>query len=224
MKLKKRIAPMLAGLLAAVVAVTSTASAHIYDFWVGKYIGMSGAKITLKIMNSAQTGFLTKDTVYKYATNWNGISSNVKISVVYETPGMSTTPGQMSVVGVELKKEILGCTIPYDANGKPLDDSIGLRSDWAYVQIGMNTNPFAFSGGVILDPVKTIINARKTFIHEVGHALKLSHPEPYAGGHDKIGGLPYAIMNQGFAYPSSDTVAADITPHDKGCLIQKWGS
>lgn len=36
MKLKKRIAPVLTAALVAAVAVTSTASAHPYDYWDGK--------------------------------------------------------------------------------------------------------------------------------------------------------------------------------------------
>ena len=65
MKLKKRIVPMLAGALTAVM-LTSTASAHQYDYWNGKYIGKNGANILLRVTKSAQTDLLNYNDVYSH--------------------------------------------------------------------------------------------------------------------------------------------------------------
>lgn len=77
----------------------------------------------------------------------------------------------------------------------------------------------------LLSPNKLTANARKTFLHEVGHALKLKHPEINANlsAHTVSNGRPYAIMNQGYVRSSSDAVAPDIAFHDKVCLKTKWG-
>lgn len=231
---------MLAGLLAAVVAVTSAASAHVIDkygdnegksaadIFEGTYLDlMSPKNVILLIKNSAQTSYLTGDAVYKYGTNWNDRENcKVRVSVVYEAPGMPSLAGSIAVTGTEFVDQTLGNTIPYDVNGKPLSTDDGFNLDWKYVHIEMNTDPWAYSkGSTSLNTSQITTNARKTFLHEVGHALKLKHPNQNTLHADHyIGGLPYAIMNQGYVGSKSGAVAADITSHDRYCLIGKWGN
>lgn len=118
---------------------------------------------------------------------------------------------------------------PYDASGNLIDVNVdeNLDLDWAYVRIEMKVEPSAFydTHNGLLSPNKLITNARKTFLHEVGHALKLSHPKQNStlSGHTVSNGRPYAIMNQGYVRSSSDAVAPDIAYHDKICLKTKWG-
>lgn len=219
MKLKKRAIPMLAGVLTAVM-LTSTASAHPEDYWGGKYIGHEDAKFTLRISRSAQTDFLNSD-IYWSARDWNGISSNVRVNVSFVINGRTTIDDGINVYGDNLGKYLLGYTTPYDSNGKPLDTSIdGLISDWAYASITMNTNSSAFSGAS--DPK---LAAQMTFVHEVGHVLKLTHPfiSRGLGGHT-IDGKPVAIMNQGLPGDFGGAVSSTITGHDKSCLKAKWGA
>lgn len=210
---------MLAGMVTAVM-LTSTASAHPEDYWGGKYIGREDAKFTLRISKSAQTDFLTSD-IYRRARDWSGISSNVRVSVSFAINARTTIDDGIFVYGDNLGNYLLGYTTPYDSNGKPLDTSIdGLIGDWAYADITMNTNSSAFSGAS--DPK---LAAQMTFVHEVGHTLKLTHPfvSRGLGGHIKDG-RPVAIMNQGFPGDYDGAVSATITTHDKSCLKAKWGA
>lgn len=226
MKLKKYAMPFLAGLLAA-IAVTSTASAHPYDYWQGRYIGKSDANIVLYVFYTAQTELLSKENVYNYATNWNNISNDVKVSVEYQNSIFPQTDGKCPVIGMEFDDNTLGCTNPFDSYGNLLDTTQGFNSDWSYVRIDMNVDPAMFVDikNFFISPDNMITNARKTFLHEVGHALKLTHPEKNANlsGHTVSNGRPYAIMNQGYVRSSSDAVAPDIAFHDKVCLKTKWG-
>lgn len=226
MKLKKYAAPFLAGLLAA-VTVTSTASAHPYDYWQGLYLSKNDANIELYVLYTAQTELLTKENVYDYATNWNNISSNVSVSVEYQNTILPNSNGKWIVAGREFNNTNLGRMNPYDASGNLMDTTPGVNSDWSYVRIDINVDAEAFvdlKNGLIT-PSKLISNARKTFLHEVGHALKLSHPKQNStlSGHTVSNGRPYAIMNQGYVRSSSDAVAPDIAYHDKICLKTKWG-
>lgn len=181
------------------------------------------------VLYTAQTELLTKENVYDYATNWNNISNNVKVSIEYQNSVVPYINNKWPVIGMKYSDTTLGCTIPYDASGNLIDVNVdeNLDLDWAYVRIEMKVEPSAFYDihNGLLSSNKLITNARKTFLHEVGHALKLKHPERNAklSGHTVSNGRPYAIMNQGYVRSSSDAVAPDIAYHDKICLKTKWG-
>lgn len=219
MKFRKRIAPILMGVFVGTVALTSTASAHNEDYWQGKYIGKSGADILLRITSSAQTDLLNWVDVYSGGYSWCNISSNVNVRLAYSTAGMPALSGEMYVVGSDLGENFLGVTNAYDSSGE-LSTSDMVKKDWNYVRITMNTNPSAFS-----EASNPSAAARKTFIHEVGHALKLSHPVKGSSisGHN-INGLPSAIMNQRFPGKNNGATSATVTAHDKSCLKAKWGA
>lgn len=220
MKLKKRAIPMLAGVLTAVM-LTSTASAHPYDYWQGKYIGKSNAEILFRIDTSAQTDLLTWAGVYQYGYDWNNISSKVKVSLALAGPGTPSIYGAMSVMGQSFEDGTLGRTIPYDSNANIMikGNEYDVDSNWASVRIYMNTNPNAFDCYV-----SSTISAKKTFIHEIGHALKLKHPDRYEEGHNYYSGYPHAVMNPKPPDYRNLQSAKEITDHDKSCLIAKWGA
>lgn len=167
---------------------------------------------------------MTYDDVYSHGTDWNGINDNVNVTVMNYAPGMPTISGQMLVMGEKMNPNVLWKTIPYDSNGNILYDgsmNIRVNDDWDFVRITLNTDTTFYDK--ISNKIPT---ARMTFIHEVGHALKLSHPAQShwynpINGHT-LDGYPFAIMNQG--YPSSEYrwVAAMITQHDIDCLNNKW--
>lgn len=121
-----------------------------------------------------------------------------------------------------------GCTNPFDSSGNLLDTTQGFNSNWSYVRIDINVDAEAFVDikNFLISLNSIITNARKTFLHEVGHALKLSHPKQNStlSGHTVSNGRPYAIMNQGYVRSSSDAVAPDIAYHDKICLKTKLGA
>lgn len=222
MKLRKRIAAMIAGVIVGAITIASTASAHSEDYWSGKYIGKSNADILLRITSSAQTDLLNWSDVYSGGYDWCNISSNVNVRLAYSTSGMPQLSGEMYVAGEYRKDYNLGKTIPYYSTGEIAwkNNDYDVDANWAYVEIIMNTNPAAYSGAS--DPSAA---ARMTFIHEVGHALKLSHPKQSANisGH-YINGLPIAIMNQGYPGNNNGATSGTITPHDKACLKAKWGA
>ncbi len=218
MKLKKRIIPMLAVLLAA-TAMTTTASAHDGDYYGGKYIGKDGADILLRICESAQTSLLTKSGVYEGCYDWNNISSSVTVRMAWTVPGMPSLKDEMLVVGMDLSNtDYLAVTVYY-RNGA----SVYGNSDWDTSKIYMSTALSDFQNGSCRDAKEA---ARQTFVHEVGHALKLSHPLLSKGlpGHTKPGGRPVAVMNQGYPGSYDEAVSPIITAHDKSCLIAKWGA
>lgn len=219
MKIKKRVIPMLAGMVTAVM-LTSTASAHPLDYYAGKYIGKNGAEILLRIEPSAQTDLLDWAGVYQYGYDWNNISSNVNVSLVYASVNTPTTYGAMSVCGFDPADDRdLGGTLAFDSNGIPTDD---FTVNWSKVTIYINTSREAFVNGYCRNPQEA---AKKTFLHEIGHALKLKHPfiSNGLGGHT-IDGRPTAVMNQGYPGEYYDAVSPTITAHDISCLKAKWGA
>lgn len=134
----------------------------------GKYIGTDFVKLIFRVDGTALTSLLTYNNVYKYGTDWNYITTSVHVDILNYSPGMPSVSGHMMISGKTFDDDTLGELISYNAAGEP----VGENSDWKYVAIHMNTDPDAFAGAD--DQVKA---ARKTFLHEVGHALKLSHPE-----------------------------------------------
>lgn len=221
MKIKKRVIPMLAGVLTAVM-LTSTASAHPFDYWSGKYIGKNNAEILLRIDTSAQTSLLTWGDVYQYGYDWNGISSNVKVSLALAGPGTPSLYGAMSVRGEIRTDGSYGGINTYDSNGNLMNYNGCADDNWKYAEITMNIDPTIFDK---LSNSEKVIAGRKVFLHEVGHLLKLCHPMQNSSISDHtIHGRPYAVMNQGLPYPKVLETSPTITQHDKSCLITKWGA
>ncbi len=199
------------------ISTAVTASAHNADYHSGVYTGLiSQHNIKFRIESSAITSFLTS-SVYYSAYGWSSISSNVgNIGVAIATAGMPTT-GFVLVYGKNLNSGVLGETIPRDSSG----NIVSMDSNWYSVTINMNYNTNAYS--VASNPTAF---AKRTFMHEVGHCLKLAHPQFGYGisGHT-IMGYPYAVMTSGIPGSSSyPYVSANIEQHDRNNLIAKWGA
>lgn len=218
--MKKRIISLAVALMCLTLMAT-TAQAHTGDYFGGKYVGgsINLKNLTLRVSSSARTALLTEE-VYKSAYNWNNISSNIKISnIIMETPGMPSTSSTVMVYGADsgFLGDAAAGTLPYDKNG----NSTSLwDSDWSYAEIYLNTDVAAYDG---VDNLT--LAAKKTFMHEVGHVLKLDHPlqnSTYEG--HVYDGRPYAVMNQGAPFAKGGAVAPEVAQHDKNNLIAKWGS
>ena len=198
-------------------ALPLSTTAHNSDYWSGVYTGfITQSNLKFRIESTAITSLLTS-SVYHSAYNWSGISSNVgNIGVAIAAPGMPTT-GFFSLYGQVLYGGTLGTTIYMDSLG----NIVNANSNWHMVCILMNTDSSAYSGTG--DPTQ---DAKKVFIHEVGHTLKLCHPvySPGTSGHTYNGGYPKAIMNQGLPKSSTPWVSATIAEHDKSNLKAKWGA
>lgn len=222
--MKKRIISMAVAFL-FITLLATTAQAHTGDYLSGGYITNKQNNLQFLIADSAQTSLLNEDVYENSATGWNSVGANIHVSVVMRKPGMPTSGDFMYVYGdyngTVIDEDEFGITCLFDSNGNPV--SIG--SNWAKVIIYMNTS------GIFGEASNPTEAARKTFIHEVGHALKLNHPDisirhtghniPYR---DTIGDtyyLPVAVMNQGF--PDGIAIASNISQHDKDNLIAKWG-
>ncbi len=181
------------------------------------------ADFVLMINPSAFNDTLTYADVYSHGTDWNGISSKVDLRTINNYyGGIPDVANQIDVDGENIPSEdgyiTLGYTVPFDAYGIRTET----YANWFDAKIVMNTSDEATDYYTMNDVGKT--HRRKTFVHEVGHVLKLSHPvqRSTASGHT-IDGYPLAIMNQG--NPNYyDYVSATITKHDKDCLKEKWGA
>ena len=210
----KRILSVIISLSVAVSALTLNTSAHTGDYFSGTYLSTSPcnqSSLGFVVYSSAQTTLLNYNDVYSKAFAWDGITYNVNIRIAMYSSGMPTS----TFYGVKGKNlnDTYGITSFYNADGSGANSN----SNWHSVAINMNTNGIFNNDS---DPSKA---AAKTFMHEVGHALKLAHPamDSTLQGHTYEAGRPYAIMNQGSidrAY-----VPTSIVTHDRQNLIAKWG-
>ena len=234
MKIKRYIASALACVFCCAV-LTSTAAAHVGDFYITKYIERDTANFVLKVYekklpnDNDNDNVFTNSNVYSYYTEWNNISSKVKLSMAFAGGGMPTILNQLCVYESDLGGERTedeygnvtisitgGKTYFYDREGKRVNPE---WFDFISTQIMIN------NGDVALELYKNdnygIAAARKAFLHEVGHALLLSHPiNGNLPGHS-ISGYPKSVMNQGYPV-EHNYISTTITDHDKSNLIAKW--
>lgn len=219
MKIKKCIASVIAAAF-CLTMITETASAHTDDVFEGKYIGKDRADFVLRINSSAQNDVFNYSDVYKYGTDWNATSSMVNLSVVMAGGFTPTILNELNVDGANLPISadgmIAGYTLFYDVYGEPINENC----DCAFSRIQINTSNEA------LDYFRTStrgkLYAKTTFLHEVGHVLKLAHPiqDPTQSGHT-LNGYPKAIMNPGKA-GYYGYIGVKIEDHDTLCVQAKW--
>lgn len=214
--MKKKVFCLAISFIFVALTLKNEVRAHNCDFWSGAYASNATCQpqnMRFRITTSAQTSMLNS-SVYNSGYDWNDISSSVHISnILMEIPGMPYISGFYYVYGRSFSATnedgTVGQTVMY-SNGSVAD----VNSDWQTVSIFMNTD----------NVFPNATAAKKAFTHEIGHTLKLSHPEwsVYAHG-TTYGGYPVSIMNQGLAN-SSPYVSATIKDHDKANLKQKWGN
>ncbi len=218
--MKKRVTAFLAAV--AMVCTSTTAYAHDSDVFAGKYTTVTKADFYVRIHSSALNSVYSFDDVYMYGEEWNKMSSNVDLYVMSVGESVSIDPNQINVIGENIKSANNGLTLgiiePHDRYGKKCE----VHDDWGYCDIKINNTYEAQN--YLLSKDDTTTAARKVFLHELGHALKLAHPVQSTThrGNNAYNQYPYAIMNNGGL---DGTVCASntITTHDKLCLIAKWG-
>lgn len=228
----KRIISML---LMCVIAMETTIfpiNAHNNDIWPGT-VPYNMQTIRIGIHSSAVVPLLSTLTNFnqvRSSTNgWNGISSKVNISsVVSEVNNVDievygsnfsdkpSTLGELRLIGAP------GTTEPHQ--------------NWRTVFISMNINPTVWG----INATSQLRSQRftHTFIHEVGHALKLDHPRiggnpngsggTIVDGHnihrsDLNGWVPLAVMTPGF-YDSHSSNSQWVSNHDRDNIKKKWGN
>ena len=111
----------------------------------------------------------------------------------------------VAVGGYNMGPLLLGYVDPLDRNSNEVD----MDDNWHSIAIYMNTNQNVWnSGGVSLAVMQK--RAAKTFIHEVGHVLKLAHP----------GCAVRCVMHSG--YPNAGMVSPSVTAHDLMSIARRW--
>jgi hypothetical protein len=180
------------------------------DFWAGGRIGKVGSNISAYYdpsvsIQSAGPAFDAG------RSSWGGISSKVSIS---KTSSLANYPDiyfatQGNQVG------LLGVTVPYRPDGSGgyyADISLaGVNSNWLFCTITLYPN---FAGSV---PTGTF----GIVTHEIGHSLKMSHPDDPGGSwHPPLLTWPSAMWSN--ANNPSSTYLTPST-YDKQQLKAKWG-
>lgn len=108
-----------------------------------------------------------------------------------------------------------GRVTPLNFRGEPiLGDTTKMDVYWYGLRITMNTNMNVWGWGGV-SPAVQRERATATFIHEVGHALKIAHPKCNC----------LSVMHSDF--PNNAGGAAHVSPivtvHDRNNLRQRWG-
>ena len=216
----KEIKVILLILLSGILLMPSKSSAHLGDYFSGVYVASAPSQpsyMNFMVDSSALNGSFTQ-SVFSSISSWNNLSSNVHVLLTYRAPGMPSNVVQnyYLIYGSAMYSgfsdpTLFGVTVPRNSSGTILQ----ANDNWYRVEVYLNT-----SSGYLNDSTK----AKKVFLHEIGHCLKLSHPIENSSllGHN-YNGKPMAIMNQGL--PNALTgIASTVQGHDVSNLQAKWGS
>lgn len=223
-------------------------SAHNSDWWIGKN-GYNVGNLRFNINQSAiiSNNLNSMANVGTYSvvrTNgsvtgtggWNNISSKVSITDV--NSGL-TGSNLVQVQGSNLGLSTAGKIRIFNSSGVEMQEpNLGqLSSDWSRAVIMMNNETRIWMSGHTSISVASE-RIRKVFIHEVGHVLKLRHPDKgntptiFPGhtvqsfGTYGNGFYPLAVMNTGWAIDVGGYVATSsrVRNHDMLNLRTAWGN
>jgi hypothetical protein len=240
-KCLKKIATMLLAFSMLFVTLTTPISAHDRDTHTGVYSilrGINVGNLNFAIMASAENSVLTLSLYQTGARSWNNISSRVRVNDITRMTAaeFNNQVGRgrsvVQVTGVAFAAlpgggTLLGRVVPTRESGA----TAGMDENWYDVRVEMNSNASVWSANGGTTAAIRTERARHTFVHEVGHVLKLRHPFAGDASHDISGhtirGLnnwfyPRALMNQGF--PNTAEVSPTITDHDRLNLRARWGA
>ncbi len=231
MNIKKCIASVIAAAF-CLTMISGTASAHTGEYWQGKYSNDKQKDLCLVVNGSAHNSLFTNEVLSSGVSFWNNISGNVKVSVEFRDSSstsdfindFSHQKGWVEGANTSELKGAVGLTTPYDQNGNPLSSTEDLNKDWWVVDIQLNIDESAFDAAPEPDRA-----AKKTYIHEIGHALKLTHPkcDPSLDLHVYGDGYPLSVMNQGVPHSNAGGkggATAEVPKHhDIINLKAKWG-
>ena len=230
--MKKRVIALFTAAVVACTTISASAStiySHEDEFWSGKYLDNKQKNLCFFVRKSAQTSILTKD-IYNPSA-WNDVSENVHVSVEFETDENSGLVNFRNafVLGVTSYafggRTVRAETCPYDQYGRPIPMN-ELDRDWLQIDILMNTDEKVYSEKLYSGLKDKSVVAKKTFLHEVGHSLKLQHPVENSALEEHIfSGLPLSVMNNRRPYSQGGEIftASEPTHHDRVTLIAKWG-
>ena len=194
--------------------------------WDGRYtrFPVPGTPVVLDInvRGSALVGDMLTPELYQLGNVWNGITPNVTVNILIDAQSgawPNFNAFNVEVVGREFDPTPRGVWLGrFAANGVEEYCAIIYNSNWTHgiIEMSINTEP----GSLLTLP---LIEREVTFIHEVGHALKLRHPHDVHGHNWR----PISIMNQcspvSHMVEHPGTMSARPSRYDEFNLIQKWG-
>lgn len=142
---------------------------------------------------------------------WGGISSKVALN---KTSSTSNWPDKYYVGNTNAPGR-LGMTIGYRiVNGSPVSTAPMTQSDsdanWQFATVSVYEN-------TMTDNRATATDRRATVVHELGHSLKLDHPESGSCGTTALPSGETSVMIQGLGKTNI------VQPYDKRELKAKWG-
>ncbi|MBQ3599170.1 MAG: DNRLRE domain-containing protein [Clostridia bacterium] len=224
---------------ATTFTLTNIPAESLNNFWSGSYnsgIYDGVAHIKIVLDNSVKQSALYGNNDFSSTKLWNGITDNIIIYGPNDAPPAGITPFYVTFKVLPALENATGAMVP---NGldytyfKNLSDSSRneiLSSNWNSVTIYLDSRSSAYeASGAYLN---TYIN--KTITHEMGHALKLTHPDQTDCLHEFQGSnggfcsyfCVYSVMN--VANPNDSTSSKSpltaATPQmiDKINLQNKW--
>ena len=224
--------------------LTKIDTSKFNNFWSGSYnSGIYDGTVHVKILldDSILTHELYKTNDFSAALWWNGITDAVVIYGPNDTVPAGITPFYVTFAAdTSIDGNTYGETVPngmtYSAYKSLTNKHPLVASDWNSITIYLNgitgpSNPF-IENFISSADRETQIN--KVICHEMGHALKLAHPNQntlfesghsFSGSHGAYLGQPavYALMNQG-RFNSTEYFLTAATPQAHDCinLISKW--
>lgn len=209
------------------------------NFWSGTYnsgIYNGVAHIKIVLDSSITNSDLYGSNDFSAVKQWNGITDNVVIYGPNDEPPTGITPFYVTFKASTSLEEMTGATVPngFDYsywNNLAADetDSI-LNSDWNSVTVYLDDRETSYSTN---DTALLNIYINKTIAHEMGHVLKLAHPDQdtylhlYSGSRGSYISVfsVYSIMNT--ASPADTNSSRPLTAakpqmHDMINLENKW--
>ncbi len=231
----------------AIFGFTRIDTSIFTDFRTGAYLsGMVDGVAHIKILldSSIYGHDLFKDNDFSAALWWNGMSENVIIYGPNDAVPSGIMPFYVTFAAdTGLNMHQYGATVP---DGIPFsvfyeldmsEQKSRLNSDWHSVTIYLNGNTSSTNNAFyrnIADSYKRERHINKIICHEMGHALKLVHPNEsrtngnkhwYTGCRDDYPNnmSVYSVMNSGLFYSEIDILTASVPQaHDCINLISKW--
>lgn len=201
------------------------------NYWDGGFVGQdeNGVQhIQIVLDPSCTSGGIVKRSHFDVVDEWNNISSKIVIYGPDDEVPEGIDPFKITFIGVQdgMNQYVQAKTVPKVMN-EDNETQDGFSSDWEAVTIYLNIE----QGKGLNAPGVDDALIEKVILHELGHALKLTHPRqesnladvPHGRGGYGSDAKVVALMNQGD--PDSQSGLAASTPkwHDIINLINKWG-
>jgi len=206
------------------------------SYYQGRYAGPlhnGVARVGIGVTDSALVRGAGDMSLFWRGHDWNGISNNANVEVFRTTmfidnanPNWSGRNDTFSVIvrGVDPDhnpeiRRIVGLVSP---NGNGIRDQLSfeLNTHWIWGTIYLSTGPEGMGSSDFLD-------RQALFVHEVGHVLKLAHPNE--GNANLPSQLPrhsdwrpVSIMNRGLPSSSNPNSFGGITGYDRFNLRSAW--